>query len=174
VDVERTWPDGPDKPSKARAEITKDDDWAFVDGRHVPITARFDEDRTGRFVIKDLDITIEGVGPDQLEWIAAKLCPLIEARMNAQARNIMDRVDRAFGKRNYRYRLNVPRDRSEPFTDEFFQEVAALYLLAVEEGLKPAPTISAANNVTPQAARGWIRQARIRGHLPPGRRGKVG
>jgi hypothetical protein len=170
VDV-RTWP-GP--PSKAQAEITKEDEWAFVDGQSVPITARFDQDRTGRFVLRDLDMTIEGLRPDQLEWIANKLCSLIEARLNASIRNIDGRLDRLLAKRSHRYKLNIPRNKTEPFPDEFFAEAAALYLLAVQEGLKPGPTIAAANKVTPQAVRGWIRQARIRGHLPPGRRGKVG
>jgi hypothetical protein len=40
--------------------------------------------------------------------------------MNTSARNLDEKLARIFGKRSYKYRLDVPRDRTQPFPESFF------------------------------------------------------
>jgi hypothetical protein len=69
----------------------------------------------------------------------------------------------------------LPLDRRG--TDEFYDAVACVYRQVVGAGLNPAPVIAAANpeiDGKVSTVHYWIRQARKRGKLAPGRRGKAG
>lgn len=65
---------------------------------------------------------------------------------------------------------NTPNDRG----DKFYQQVAHVYLGLVEHGVAPAPLIAMTNDVPVTTARRWIKEARRRGFLGPGRKGKAG
>jgi hypothetical protein len=69
----------------------------------------------------------------------------------------------------------LPIDRKG--TDEFFEAVARVYRLVVGAGLNPAPVIAGANpeiDGNLSTVHYWIREARKRGMLSPGIRGKAG
>ena len=70
-------------------------------------------------------------------------------------------------------KLPVPRDKRS-YGDDFYVRVAHVYGLLAERGRPPAPAIAEANDVPVTTARRWVREARIRGFLAPGRPGKVG
>jgi hypothetical protein len=61
-----------------------------------------------------------------------------------------------------------------PYPDEFFKTVAESYLACLQISNSPAPVLAAAWSVPVTTVHGWIKQARARGFLPPGRKGKVG
>jgi hypothetical protein len=63
-------------------------------------------------------------------------------------------------------------DRSRP--DDFYAEVAAIYRNLVSHTKQPVVHIALANNVPKSTAHRWVKEARNRGHLPPGRPGKAG
>jgi hypothetical protein len=66
--------------------------------------------------------------------------------------------------------------RSMP--DEFYELVAAAYMLHVRNVTAALPTpsliISKVTGTPLPTVQGWVRRARLRGYLPPARRGKAG
>lgn len=54
------------------------------------------------------------------------------------------------------------------------RRVAAAYVEAVQRGEAPAPALAAEAGVPVATVRGWIREARRRGFLLPGRKGRPG
>lgn len=62
--------------------------------------------------------------------------------------------------------------RSRPA--EFYAEVAAIYAGLVAHTHQPVAVIASANNVPRTTAHRWVKEARNRGMLPPGRPGKAG
>lgn len=69
-------------------------------------------------------------------------------------------------------RLTIPADQRYP--DEFYRRVATLYYALVANGKRPAPAIAQANEVPVRTVHGWFGEARRRGFLAPGRRGRAG
>jgi hypothetical protein len=65
-------------------------------------------------------------------------------------------------------KLRVPRSR--PYPDQFFIDVADKYGRAESFSLRPAAEIAKANSVPIDRVHGWIKGARSRGFLGPGRR----
>jgi hypothetical protein len=65
-------------------------------------------------------------------------------------------------------RLTIPKARRYP--DAFYEKVAALYVLLVAAGVRPAPALADANNVPDTTVHRWIKEARTRGILPPARK----
>jgi len=63
-------------------------------------------------------------------------------------------------------------DRTDP--DGHSRAVAAAYKESVHLGKSPGPTIAAEAGVPVATAHGWIREARRRGHLPKGQKGRAG
>ena len=59
-------------------------------------------------------------------------------------------------------------------SDAFYAQVAALYRDLSLDSSRPAALIAEANEVPVTTAHRWIKEARRRGHLPPGRAGKTG
>lgn len=58
--------------------------------------------------------------------------------------------------------------------EEFAERVAFYYSVFSVISSKPAVEIASRSNVPVATVRGWIREARMRGKIPPGSRGKVG
>jgi hypothetical protein len=65
-------------------------------------------------------------------------------------------------------KLRVPRSR--PYPDQFFIDVADKYGRAESFSIRPAAEIARANGVPIDRVHGWIKGARSRGFLGPGRR----
>lgn len=66
-------------------------------------------------------------------------------------------------------RLRVPAGRTKP--DAFYEKVAEIYSLASAYERSPARLIADANNVPVTTVHGWVKEARRRKLLAPGRRG---
>ncbi|HEX3538859.1 MAG TPA: hypothetical protein VHT75_00320 [Acidimicrobiales bacterium] len=58
--------------------------------------------------------------------------------------------------------------------DDFYRRVAALYLDLAQRSGRPAADIARANEINVSTVHRWIKEARRRGFLPPGRAGKAG
>ncbi|GIG61621.1 hypothetical protein Lfu02_59930 [Longispora fulva] len=58
--------------------------------------------------------------------------------------------------------------------DEFYRDVARAYRDLAQSSHRPAAELAAANGVPATTAHRWIKEARRRGFLPPGRPGKAG
>ena len=59
-------------------------------------------------------------------------------------------------------------------SDDFYAHVASAYRHLVSRTHQPAVHLARANNVPKTTAHRWIKEARSRGMLPPGRPGKSG
>ncbi len=59
-------------------------------------------------------------------------------------------------------------------SDEFYAEVAAVYASLVSQTHQPVAVMAEKNTVARVTAHRWVKQARDRGLLPPGRPGKAG
>lgn len=68
--------------------------------------------------------------------------------------------------------LAVPQSR--PYGDGFYRRVANIYGELVKCGVAPAPAIADANEVPVTTAHRWVKEARRRKLLAPGRQGKAG
>ena len=60
------------------------------------------------------------------------------------------------------------------YPDEFYGAVAAIYHNLVAHSSRPIAELAEANEVPNTTAQRWVREARKRGKLPPGRPGKAG
>jgi hypothetical protein len=58
--------------------------------------------------------------------------------------------------------------------DQFYQRVAYAYSVATSETGHPAKLLADLNEVPVETVRRWIKEARRRGFLPPGRQGRAG
>jgi hypothetical protein len=58
--------------------------------------------------------------------------------------------------------------------DSFYQDVADIYQDLAQRSARPAAELAEANNLPVTTAHRWIKEARRRGFLPPGRPGKTG
>lgn len=59
-------------------------------------------------------------------------------------------------------------------SDEFYRRVAAQYLVLSRESSKPTTEMSKTSKVPLRTAQRWVTEARKRGLLPPGRKGRSG
>jgi hypothetical protein len=69
-------------------------------------------------------------------------------------------------------RLRVP--DTKRFGDEFYARVADVYLELLERNERPIVALAEANDRPYKTVAAWVREARRRGMLPPGRAGKAG
>jgi hypothetical protein len=69
-------------------------------------------------------------------------------------------------------RLRIPVDRH--FDDNFFKAVAATYSTLAALSPRPAAEIAEANKEALTTVHSWIKEARRRKFLAPGRKGKAG
>lgn len=91
------------------------------------------------------------------------------AELRERARGALDRLPAV--QRPERVKLTRP-DGSDP--DGFAERVAAAYIQYALVSRAPAVEIAAEADVPVATARSWIREARRRGKLPAGRKGKAG
>lgn len=64
--------------------------------------------------------------------------------------------------------------RKDDDPDEFSNRVAWYYRVFAASSSRPAKDIADHSHVPVATVRGWIREARLRGKLPPGKKGKAG
>lgn len=79
---------------------------------------------------------------------------------------------RRFGRRGLAGRSDESGRRGRP--DEFYREIADVYLDLAQASPRPASDLAESNGVPVTTAHRWIKEARRRGFLPPGRPGKAG
>ncbi|HZB40722.1 MAG TPA: hypothetical protein VE487_07145 [Ilumatobacter sp.] len=68
--------------------------------------------------------------------------------------------------------LEVPDHR--PYGDEFYKRVAAQYAALAQHVGRPAAELAEVNDEPVTNVHSWVKEARRRGFLPPGRKGKAG
>lgn len=73
--------------------------------------------------------------------------------------------------RRFRLRVMPPNGR---LTDEYLGKVVRAYHAAVEAGEYPAPSIARDCGASERTVRSWVRKARDRGLMAPGRAGHLG
>jgi hypothetical protein len=66
----------------------------------------------------------------------------------------------------------VPAGRGRP--DRFYRDIADAYLDLAQRSTRPASELAEAHGVPVTTAHRWVKEARRRGFLPPGRPGKAG
>jgi hypothetical protein len=74
--------------------------------------------------------------------------------------------------RRPRARLRVPETNRKP--ESFYRQVAAVYTELAAHGNRPAVELAEANGVPITTAHRWVKEARRRGFLPPGQKGRAG
>lgn len=107
----------------------------------------------GRTVVTGLRLEADAITAERLRQI-----PL--ARIERDANNVAD--------------LNLPLLRREPGmdSDRFSRLVAAHYKVWARYVPYPVAQMAEASGIKPATMHTWVREARLRGHLPPARRGK--
>ncbi|MEX2556342.1 MAG: hypothetical protein WEB06_11990 [Actinomycetota bacterium] len=70
--------------------------------------------------------------------------------------------------------LRLPSTPGHRKPDDFYVTVGGLYRRLVANGVRPAPALAEANRVPETTVHRWIREARRRGFLAPGRKGRAG
>ncbi|WP_143118403.1 hypothetical protein [Actinomadura madurae] len=140
-------------------------DWQMVEGiLDVPLYVRLERvpDEHRRVRITGLCIADGPITADVLRAI-----PM------GRLEHVMSRIGRRGGTQTLVELPSLVRDRkTDP--DEFAARVAQWYEAALAVTSKPAKAIAERNNVPVTTVRGWIREARLRGKLPPGTKGKAG
>lgn len=61
-----------------------------------------------------------------------------------------------------------------PYHDDFYRRVAASYSALARQVPNPAAELAEENELPVTTVHTWVKQARRRGFLPPGRKGKAG
>lgn len=72
------------------------------------------------------------------------------------------------------WRTRTATDGRRGHPDAFYRRVADAYLDLAQASSRPAAELAEANSVPTTTAHRWIKEARRRGYLPPGRPGKAG
>jgi hypothetical protein len=67
--------------------------------------------------------------------------------------------------------LDIP--DAPPYPEKFYREVARVYSRLSKYTHRPAEELAQAHDVPVRRVHGWIKEARQRGYLGAGRRGKV-
>lgn len=145
--------------------------WVDIDGDGVPdIRVRLGSAEDGRLHVEA--VLVEGT-PVSASHLRGVPLGRIEAHANAtlhpDAADTSDRVAATGVIPPHLFDLSG-RGRS----DEFYAEVAAVYASLVSETHQPVAVIAEKNQVARVTAHRWVKQARDRGLLPPGRPGKAG
>jgi len=122
--------------------------------------------RDGRFLVEELRL-LGGVSAERLRSV-----PLgrIEAAANALMHSSAGLQQGVPAEIPHELRLTSVRG----YPDRFYDAVAAAYRTLAHASTKPVVDLAEANEVPVTTAQRWIREARTRGKLPPGRSGKAG
>jgi hypothetical protein len=132
----------------------------------------------GRLTVTGVQVQrSQGVRADDLKVPVERL----EAALAAQFRSDRERVSRKLTaawestrQAPTRRELRVRTPKGGRYPDQFYAAVAALYMRLVAAGEQPTPAIAEANDLPETTVHRWIREARRRGFLPPGQRGRAG
>ena len=169
----------------------------YYDSQHPePVWVRVQEAPGERLVIRELyltadnDLGSERIDTDQLR----RLSPArIEATLNSAPSKalVLERIGKAPGPEEPRGPakpspmvrgktgghmigevLVPPPGRPRP--DSFYQQVASEYLAAASVSARPSVDLAKGAGVPVSTVRGWVAEARRRGILPPGQKGRRG
>jgi hypothetical protein len=169
----------------------------YYDSQHPePVWVRVQATPDERLVIRELylnadnDLGSERIDSDQLR----RLSPArIEARLNEPSSKalILELLRKAPGPEEPRGPAKrTPMVRGEasvhvhgeglvpppgrPRPDSFYQQVASDYLAAASVSARPSVNLATGAGVPVSTVRGWVSEARRRGFLPPGQKGRRG
>ena len=142
-------------------------EWRDEQPMAVPVYVQLDEADDGRVHVVALHV--EGI-------VSAEVLRLIPiGRIEALANNLFHPHGTTTGWRDI---ARLPEDllvapgRSRP--DAFYATVASTYRHLVSTTSRPVVELALANDVPRSTAHRWVKEARRRGMLPPGRPGKAG
>jgi hypothetical protein len=160
---------------------------AELDGLGVDLIVKFGKNRDGRLCIRSVQVR----HPDGVTGALLRQLPLARIerenlRRLSQAEVVrqMDRFVKQHNEEDAMARLQTilasrrgpARHRNLP--DEFFQALAEVYVRHVTWGpaVRSTPSLFIASMTkTPlPTVKGWVHRARLRGYLPPARRGRAG
>jgi hypothetical protein len=114
---------------------------------------------SGRFVITDLHLHGDQLTAESLRGLSLAR---LEAKLNSSLR----------GSGGVREVLSRRSDETDP--DDFYRIVADAYVEYAAQSKAPGKAIAEEARVPASTAHRWIRQARHRGFLPVGQKGRVG
>lgn len=159
---------------------------AFLDDPGRPVV-HFTRDHRGRWRVDAIYVAAATLDSDTLRRLSI---PSFEARANdPTGRALLEQWASLAGERppelwsgagvvsapaavrRRSARLKVP-DGAKP--DSFYRKIADVYRRLAGVSNRPAVELAEANNVPLTTAHRWIREARRRGHLPPGQKGRRG
>lgn len=169
----------------------------YYDSQHPePVWVRVRPTPEGRLVIRELyltaynDLGSERIDTDQLRRLSPSR---IEATLNSPTEKalILENLGKAPGPKEPRGPTKpTPMVRGEtsihvhgeglvpppgrPRPDSFYQQVARDYLEAASVSPRPSVNLAAGAGVPVSTVRGWVAEARRRGFLPPGQKGRRG
>jgi hypothetical protein len=169
----------------------------YYDSQHPePVWVRVQPTSEGRLVIRELyltadnDLGSERIDTEQLRRLSPSR---IEATLNTPTDKalILNSIDKAPGPKEpcgptkrtpmVRSKTSVhvhgeglvpPPGRPRP--DSFYQQVASDYLSAASVSARPSVDLATGAGVPVSTVRGWVAEARRRGFLPPGQKGRRG
>ncbi len=123
-------------------------------------------ERGGRFLVDELRL-LGGVSAERLRSV-----PLgsIEAAANALMHGGAGGPSGVPAEIPHELRLTAVRG----YPDGFYDAIAAAYRTRAHASTRPVVDLAEANRVPVTTAQRWVREARARGKLPPGRPGKAG
>lgn len=144
------------------------EDWGAIDGvvEGVRVYATWKEQANTRLVVTGL---VLGGSPEHpLTADTLRAVPI--GRLEAVANDLRSSLGQQALSRP-EVKLSRPNGLNP---DEFYKIVAQHYRWHAAVSPKPAARMAEAADVPPTTVHRWIREARLRGHLPPGSRGKAG
>lgn len=146
------WRDGPRRPTRVYVQVAEGAD--------------------GRFQVSALLLD----GPVSAEVLRAVPVGRIEATANAQLHGSGGESGGPARRRraNTRIAARLRSNAAQGYSEAFYDAVAASYRDLVGTSSRPIVELAEANDVPVTTAQRWVREARRRGKLPPGRSGKAG
>jgi len=133
---------------------------AFIPG--AALVAQFTESESGRWVLSGVLLLGEAITADQLRKIPVATLENSVNLTNQTARKFMDEVI-----------AQLPvLERGDLAPEEFSRRVAEHYRAWAKVVPHPAAEMAGHAGVKAPTVHTWIREARLRGFLPPARRGK--
>lgn len=142
-------------------------EWRDGAKRPAKVLIKVDEAKDGRFHVNGLRLD----GPVSAELLRSLPVGRIEATANAQ---LHTGVEHRPGRRSTTISARLRKSSPQGYTDGFYDAVAQAYQQLVGTSSRPIGELATANDVPVTTAQRWVREARRRGKLPPGRPGKAG
>ena len=106
--------------------------------------------------------------------VAADVLRSIPVGRIEAAANALFHVAAAPPRKSARIPANLRANAVQGYPDRFYEAVAAAYRSLVATSSRPIVDLAEANGVPVTTAQRWVKEARRRGLLPPGRVGKAG